>query len=120
VRTTKQSSSGRWSRPRPPSPMSKGRRPWLLGLLALATMATMAQSRRLRATLWNGKGFGPGVVLGLMILTAAFWIGCTNYNYGPSLGTLSGTAPGNYQITITGTMNSVTRSTFVNLSVGNP
>ncbi len=113
VKTTARSAVGPREREhRIPPPA--GRWPWVLGLLALASVAILAAQRKVPQRVWVGLA----VAALLALPTAA----CNDFITSP-VGILreSGTPVGNYTLVITGTFTSgstkISRSTTLNLAV---
>ena len=71
---------------------------WLTCLIALLTLATLASFKRRPGM----AGFGLVAIMFLLVL-----VGCSGGN---SAGVPAGTPSGTYQITVTGTSGSITKS----------
>jgi beta-propeller repeat-containing protein/centrosomal CEP192-like protein len=123
VATTKQSVLGPRASPHPIFPPGTRGMPWLLWLLAFGTVGTVAAWRRSPHPERHNRRQIPlnRLALGIVILFVAMWAGCNEYGVGPiATGGIPGTAPGNYIVTITGTLKSSSASSSSSSSSSSP
>ena len=104
--------------PPPPASPPGGFTPYLIGIFVLILLALIELARRRHGLLNSERRKGPAFQISLLVgllLLESLLAACR-----PAATTATGSTPGNYTITVTGTLSSntsVTRSTTINLAV---